>query len=82
MTKRTYWLSKSKLNEWVEVNSPTNESAFLLVISPERAPFLQSEHITCDVYPIEGVSHVVMRFNSLNEEDFDRSTTCIILIQS
>lgn len=72
--KRTYWLSKNhKINEWVEVNSPTNESAFLLVISHERAnSFLQSEQITCDVYPIEGVSHVVMHFNSLNEEDFDK----------
>ena len=72
--KRTYWLSKNhKLNEWVEVNYPTNESTFLLVTSAERAnSLLQSEHITCDVYPIESVSHVVMHFNSLNEEDFDK----------
>lgn len=72
--KRTYWLSKNhKLNEWVEVNYPTNESTFLLVTSAERANlFLQSEHIICDVYPIEGISHVVMYFNSLNEEDFNK----------
>lgn len=72
--KKTYWLSKNhKLNEWVEVNYPTNESTFLVVTSTERAnSFLQSEDITCDVYPIEGISHVVMHFNSLNEADFDK----------
>lgn len=73
-SKRVFWLSKNhKLNEWVEVNYPTNESTFLLIISSDRAnTFLHESEIKCDVYPIKDVSHVVLHFNSLNEEDFDR----------
>lgn len=72
--KRTYWLSKNhKLNEWVEVNYPTNESTFLLLTSAERAnSLLKCEDITCEVYPIKNMSHVAMLFNSLNEEEFDK----------
>ena len=72
--KRTYWLSKNhQLNEWIEVKYPTNEPTFLLVTSAERAnSFLQSENITCALYPIDGVSHVVLKFNLLNQGEFDK----------
>ena len=72
--KRTYWLSKNhKLNEWVEVTYPTNESTFLLVISAERAnTFLQNEKITCEEYAIKDMCYVVLQFNSLNEVDFNK----------
>lgn len=72
--KRTYWLSKNhKLNEWVEVDNPTNESIFLLVTSAEKSrSFLKCEDIKCEVFPIKNVSFVVMHFHSLNEEDFEK----------
>lgn len=72
--KRTYWLSKNhKFNEWIEVDYPTNESTFLLVTSEERANrFLRTENIHCNIYLIKDISFIVLQFNSLNENEFDK----------
>jgi len=72
--KRTYWLSKNHLlNEWVEVNDPSNESTFILVTNKERAyDFREKEGVDCNVYEITDHSHVVLHFNSLNKVDFDK----------
>lgn len=72
--KNVYWLSKDqKMNEWVEVNTPSNHSTFLLIISAEKAKkFQEKNHIKSEVYALGNLSHVVIQFNSLNEQDFDK----------
>lgn len=72
--KRVYWLSKNhKLNEWVEVDYPSNESTFLFIINYDLAnSFLQDNEIKCSVYKIKDSSHVVLYFNTLSPKDFDK----------
>jgi hypothetical protein len=72
--KRIYWLSKNhRINEWVEVNYPSNESTFLLIIQSDlSSDFLKESEIRCSKYAIEKTDFVVLQFSSLNENDFDK----------
>jgi hypothetical protein len=72
--KNVYWLSKDqKMNEWIEMITPSNQSTFLLIISAQKAKKFNEENlIKSEVYTIENLAHVVIQFNSLNEHDFDK----------
>lgn len=72
-SKRIYWLGKNhELNEWIEVNYPTNEQVFIL-IGPKHvfADILTNDNIQCTQYSIRQNDYIAVRFKNLNEENFN-----------
>jgi hypothetical protein len=73
-SKGIYWLGKNhELNEWVEVDYPTNEQVFILVGAQNVfAEIIKEGLIKCSQYTLVDHEHVAVRFKNLDEESFSK----------
>jgi hypothetical protein len=71
--KRKYWLTKDHtLNEWVESDYPTNDRAFLIIISNDEFQKVDTTKIgTHSVFEIKETNFCVIKFSNLDEKQFE-----------
>ena len=73
-SKEMYWLGKNhKLNEWIELDQPTNDQSIIL-IGPQEAftQILSESSIQSSQFAINNHNSVAVRFKNLDEFSFEK----------
>ena len=72
--KNFFWLSKNHtLDEWIEVDRPSNEPTFILVLDEKKFREVNSlTNIPFSTNPIAGSSFNLVQFRNLDSTDFEK----------